>query len=67
MHHEADFQQEKQYMTVALGTKGAGLLVAVAEGSCIGIAGAGGEQHDGGQLGVSRRHSTIKRAFCERL
>ena len=43
-------------MTVALGTRGAGLLVAVAEGSCIGIAGAGGEQHDGGQFGVNRRH-----------
>ncbi len=47
-------------MTVALGTKGAGLLVAVAEGSCIGIEGAGGEQHDGGRFGVSRRHCTIK-------
>ena len=47
-------------MTVALGTKGARLPVAGAEGSCFGIAGAGGEQHDGGQLGVSRRHSTIE-------
>ncbi len=47
-------------MTMALGTKGAGLLVAVAESSCIGIAGAGGEQHDGGQSGVNRRHRTIE-------
>ncbi len=42
-------------MTVALETK-----VAVAEGSCIGIAGAGGEQHEGGQFGVSSRHCTIE-------
>ena len=47
-------------MRVALGTKGARLLVAVAEGSCIGLAGAGGEQHDGERFGVSRRHCTIK-------
>ena len=47
-------------MTVALGTRGTGLLVAVAEGSCIGLAGAGGEQHDGGRFGVGRRHCTIE-------
>ena len=43
-------------MTVALETKGTGLPVAVAEGSCIGIAGVRGEQHEGGPFGVSRRH-----------
>ena len=47
-------------MTVALGTNGAGLPVAVAEGSCIGVAGAGGEQHEGGQFGGSSRHRTIE-------
>ena len=47
-------------MTVALGTKDAGLLVAVAEGSRTGLAGTGREQHDDGRFGVSRRHCTIK-------
>lgn len=50
-------------MTVALGTKGTGLPVAVAEGSCIGIARAEGERFAGGQSGVNRRHCTIKASF----
>ena len=47
-------------MTVAPGTNGAGLLVAVAMGPRVGTAGAGGEQHKGRWLDVSRRHCTIE-------
>ncbi len=50
-------------MTMALETKGTGLPVAVAEGLCIGIAGAGCEQFAGGQFGVNRRRSTTKAGF----
>lgn len=47
-------------MIVALGTKGAGQLVADAKNPRIKIAGAGGEQHDGERFGVDRRPCAIQ-------